>query len=84
MAGQSPASSGTHSFWTSKQNKQFEMALALYDEGTPDRWRHVASKVDGKSPEDVKKHYEILLEDLNCIEAGKVPYPNYISSRNSG
>jgi len=84
MAGQSASSSGSHSSWTSKQNKQFEKALALYDKDTPDRWHNVASMVDGKSPDEVKKHYEILLEDFKCIEAGQVPYPKYKSSTSSG
>jgi hypothetical protein len=56
MAGQSASSSGSHSSWTSKQNKQFEKALALYDKDTPDRWHNVASMVDGKSPDEVKKN----------------------------
>jgi len=78
MAAQSASS------WTSKQNKQFENALALYDKDTPDRWHNIASMVNGKSPEEVKNHYEILLEDLKSIEADKVPYPKYKSSRSSG
>ena len=73
MAGQSAS-------WTSKQNKQFETALAVHDKDTPDRWHNVASMVDGKSPEEVKRNYEILVEDLNCIEAGQVPFPDYKSS----
>lgn len=84
MAGESafPSSSSSNitASWTFKQNKLFENALAIYDKDTPDRWRNVASMVGGKSPEEVKRHYEILLEDLNCIEAGHVPFPNYISS----
>lgn len=78
------SSSSTATNWTSKQNKLFEKALAIYDKDTPDRWHNVASMVDGKSPEEVKKHYEILLEDLNCIEAGQVPFPNYKSGDGSG
>ena len=84
MSGQSVSSSGRQSSWTSKQNKLFENALAIYDKDTPDRWHNVASMAGGKSPDEVKKHYEILLEDLNCIEAGQVPYPNYRSSGSSG
>jgi hypothetical protein len=37
--------------------------------------------VTGKSPEEVKRNYENLIEDLNSIEAGKVPFPKYKSSR---
>ncbi|KAK9284897.1 hypothetical protein L1049_024078 [Liquidambar formosana] len=66
--------------WTAKQNKQFEKALALYDKDTPDRWQNVAKAVGGKSAEEVKRHYEILVEDLKHIESGRVPYPNYRST----
>ncbi|KAE9620381.1 hypothetical protein Lal_00019130 [Lupinus albus] len=68
------------SSWTPKQNKLFEKALAKYDKDTPDRWQNVAKAVGGKSPDEVKKHYEILLEDLRHIESGRIPIPNYKSS----
>jgi len=61
------------------QNKQFESALALYDEDTPDRWQNIARIVGDKSVEEVKKHYEILVEDLKHIESGRVPIPIYNS-----
>lgn len=73
----------TSSSWTPKQNKMFEKALALYDKDTPDRWQKIAKAVGGKSAEEVKRHYEILIEDLKHIESGKVPFPNYRSSNNS-
>jgi hypothetical protein len=60
--------------WTARQNKLFEEALAIYDRETPDRWHNVA-KVVGKSVEDVKRHYEILIEDIKRIERGEVPFP---------
>lgn len=63
--------------WTRKQNKQFENALALYDKDTADRWENVAKAVAGKSPEEVKRHYEILVMDLREIESGRVPFPRY-------
>ncbi|XP_024030285.1 protein RADIALIS-like 3 [Morus notabilis] len=68
------------SSWTPKQNKSFEKALALYDKDTPDRWQNVAKAVGGKTPEEVKRHYEVLLEDLRQIESGRIPIPNYKSS----
>jgi len=86
MASKLASTSGRHSSsntatnWTSQQNKLFEKALSIYDKDTPDRWHNVASMVGGKTPQEVKKHYEILLEDLDCIEAGQVPLPNYKSS----
>ncbi|KAK8613705.1 hypothetical protein V6N13_101462 [Hibiscus sabdariffa] len=66
--------------WTPKQNKLFETALARYDKDTPDRWHNVAKAVGGKTAEEVQRHYEILIEDLNRIESGRVPIPNYRSS----
>ncbi|XP_022762310.1 protein RADIALIS-like 3 [Durio zibethinus] len=66
--------------WTPKQNKLFEKALALYDKDTPDRWHNVAKAVGGKTAEEVKRHYEILIEDLNHIESGRIPIPNYRST----
>ncbi|WCJ24926.1 Homeodomain-like superfamily protein [Euphorbia peplus] len=63
--------------WTSKQNKQFEKALATFDKDTPDRWHNVAKAVPGKSPDEVKRHYDLLIKDLREIESGRVPFPNY-------
>ncbi|XP_009340740.1 protein RADIALIS-like 3 [Pyrus x bretschneideri] len=71
------ASNSLSSSWTPKQNKQFEKALALYDKDTPDRWQKVARAVGGKSAEEVKRHYELLIEDVKHIESGRVPFPDY-------
>ena len=65
--------------WSFKQNKQFEVALAVHDKDGPDRWEKVASMVDGKSAAEVKAHYDILVHDLELIEKGMVPFPNYKS-----
>ncbi|KAL0801879.1 hypothetical protein Bca101_057055 [Brassica carinata] len=70
-------SRSSNSSWTFKQNKMFERALAVYDEETPNRWHNVANAVGGKSAEEVKRHYDILVEDLINIETGRVPLPNY-------
>ncbi|KAL6207431.1 hypothetical protein ACLB2K_018389 [Fragaria x ananassa] len=75
------ASSGS---WTSRQNKMFENALAVYDKDTPDRWHNLARAVGGKTAEEVKRHYERLVEDVNRIESGEVPLPNYTRTSNSG
>ncbi|XP_030523042.1 protein RADIALIS-like 4 [Rhodamnia argentea] len=77
--------SGNHgSSWTPMQNKQFERALALYDKDTPDRWQNVARAVEGKSADEVKRHYEVLVEDLDHIESGRVPVPDYKKGGSSG
>ncbi|CAI9116742.1 OLC1v1017974C1 [Oldenlandia corymbosa var. corymbosa] len=69
------------STWTAKQNKLFENALANFDKNSPDRFHKLAKAVGGnKTVEEVKRHYEKLVEDVNHIESGKVPLPNYGSS----
>ncbi|XP_058190669.1 protein RADIALIS-like 4 [Rhododendron vialii] len=79
------SSSVRGSSWTPQQNKLFEQALARFDRDTPDRWQNVARAVGGgKSAEEVKRHYNILLEDLRRIESGRVPVPNYRSSGSNG
>lgn len=55
----------------------FEDALASYDKDKPEWWQNVARAVGGKSVEEVKRHYQKLVEDINHIETGKVPVPNY-------
>ncbi|XP_061356703.1 transcription factor DIVARICATA-like [Gastrolobium bilobum] len=66
--------------WTREENKQFESALAIYDEDTPDRWLKVASMLPGKTVFDVIKQYKDLEEDVTEIEAGRVPVPGYPTS----
>ncbi|KAK1439150.1 hypothetical protein QVD17_04965 [Tagetes erecta] len=77
MASNSISSNCSSTTWTPKQNKLFEKALAVYDRDTPDRWQKIARAVGGKSAEEVKRHYEVLVEDLRHIESGNVPFPNY-------
>ncbi|KAK8499592.1 hypothetical protein V6N13_131950 [Hibiscus sabdariffa] len=61
--------------WSWEENKLFELALAVVDEQRPDRWEAVAAMVGGqKSEEDVQNHYDILLEDLQFIESGKLDH----------
>ncbi|KAJ4965797.1 hypothetical protein NE237_017646 [Protea cynaroides] len=83
MASSSLSSRSSSSTWTSKQNKSFEKALAVYDKDTPDRWHNITRAVGGKTMEEVKRHYEILVEDLKQIESGQVPFPNYRTSGGS-
>lgn len=66
--------------WTKEENKKFEIALAIYDERTPDRWLKVAAMIPGKTDFDVFKQYKELEEDVDDIEAGRVPVPGYLTS----
>ncbi|KAE8713406.1 Protein RADIALIS-like 5 [Hibiscus syriacus] len=49
--------------------------LAIYDKDTPDLWQKLVTAVGDKTVEEVKLHYEILVEDIKRIESGNVPLP---------
>lgn len=66
--------------WSREEEKAFENAIALHcveEEITEDQWNKMASLVPSKALEEVKKHYQILLEDVKAIENGQVPLPRY-------
>ncbi|MCD7455856.1 hypothetical protein HAX54_029855 [Datura stramonium] len=66
--------------WTKEENKQFESAIAIYDENTPNRWFKVAALIPGKSVVDVMNQYKELVADVCDIEAGLFPNPGYFAS----
>ncbi|KAK4348647.1 hypothetical protein RND71_031402 [Anisodus tanguticus] len=66
--------------WTKEENKQFESAIAIYDENTPNRWFKVAAQIPGKTVIDVMNQYRELVADVCDIEAGLVPNPGYFPS----
>ncbi|XP_047322487.1 transcription factor SRM1-like [Impatiens glandulifera] len=73
------------SSWNREQDKAFENALATYPEedgnNEEERWEKIAADVPGKSLEEVKHHYEILMDDVIRIESGVVPLPIYECSK---
>ncbi|KAK4840269.1 hypothetical protein QYF36_004304 [Acer negundo] len=74
--------SGQHSSssWTAKKNKLFENALAIHDKDTPDRWQSIAEAVgSGTSVEEVKRRFEILMDDIRVIESDESLIPNYLT-----
>ncbi|KAG5017262.1 hypothetical protein GLYMA_08G290100v4 [Glycine max] len=71
---------GSSSEWSKEQDKAFENALAIHPEDASDRWEKIAADVPGKTLEEIKHHYELLVEDVNQIESGCVPLPSYNSS----
>ncbi|KAH0777223.1 hypothetical protein KY290_008634 [Solanum tuberosum] len=64
------------SFWTKEEDKAFENALAVFS-GDSDKFLKIAAAVPGKSLQEIIDHYNVLVEDINDIESGKVPLPKY-------
>lgn len=89
----SPASPGEGrekedaNLWSWEDDKVFETALAIVPyptktesliDAAEDRWLEaVAARVPGKTIIEVRNHYQLLVEDVNAIEAGRVPIPRY-------
>ncbi|XP_020227054.1 transcription factor SRM1 [Cajanus cajan] len=73
------SSSGT--LWSYEEEKAFENAIAMHwiEEASKEQWEKIASAVPSKSMEEVKQHYQILVEDVSAIEAGHISFPNYAS-----
>lgn len=63
--------------WTPSENKLFENALNMFGEEDEARWEKVAAQVPGKTPDEVKRKYEQLLDDVRAIESGRVPIIAY-------
>ncbi|KAE8732848.1 Transcription factor RADIALIS [Hibiscus syriacus] len=74
---------GNSSEWSGEQDKAFENALATYPEDCSDRWEKIAAAVPGKTLEEIKEHYEILVDNVNRIESGFMPLPLYDSADSS-
>ncbi|CAI9755263.1 unnamed protein product [Fraxinus pennsylvanica] len=79
-----PTSESSTSVWSREQDRQFEKALATHPEDSSDRWEKISADVPGKSLEEVKHHYELLMDDVGQIESGCIPLPCYHSSSDGG
>ena len=69
--------------WSRDDDKAFEVALALAlpfsdEKDENKKWEEIAKKVPGKNAEEVRVHYEALMEDLEAIEGGRVALPLYV------
>ncbi|KAF5736333.1 transcription factor DIVARICATA-like [Tripterygium wilfordii] len=67
-------------YWTFEENKLFENALTEFDHVFPDLFEKIACRLPGKTIDQIKQHYENLVYDVEMIEAGFVPLPNYEES----
>ncbi|XP_073314802.1 transcription factor SRM1-like [Primulina huaijiensis] len=63
--------------WDRREDKVFENCLVEIPDSVENRWQIIANRIPGKSPEDVKLHYEALLHDVGKIDAGLVEPPSY-------
>lgn len=70
--------------WSREEEKAFENAIAMHwTEDCKEVWDKIASIVPGKSVDELKQHYQFLVEDVNAIEAGHIPLPNYAADEAS-
>jgi hypothetical protein len=73
----------TTAAWTREEDKAFENAVAKAapppaDIPPDESWfSALAASLPARSPEEVRRHYEALVEDVGAIEAGRVPLPRY-------
>ena len=66
--------------WTRHQENLFENALSVHDLDIPERWENIAALVPGKDACAVKRHYELLVEDVKNIDLGIISLPAYPKS----
>jgi len=65
------------STWSRYEDKLFEDALVMFPEDVIGRWQKIAASVPGKTAEEVRNHYELLVHDLVLIDSGRVELPSY-------
>lgn len=79
----------TAAAWTREEDKAFENAVAAAAappaNGPPDDgwFTALAASLPARTAEEVRRHYEALLEDVASIEAGRVPFPRYAGEESS-
>lgn len=70
--------------WSREEEKAFENAIAMHwVEDSKEQWNKIASMVPSKSVDELKQHYQLLVEDVCAIEAGHVPLPTYIGEESA-
>ena len=71
--------------WSKEEEKTFENAIAMHwvDEDCKEQWEKIASMVPSKTMDELKQHYQLLVEDVSAIEAGHIPLPNYVGEEAS-
>ncbi|KAJ8560594.1 hypothetical protein K7X08_022454 [Anisodus acutangulus] len=59
------------------------MPLPYTIDDSKEQWENIALMVPSKTIEELKKHYQLLVDDVTAIEYGYVPIPNYTVEENS-
>lgn len=84
MAAPSPGSPSTTMAvstppWDRHEDKIFETVLAAHDLGGPGCWDQIAASelLPGRDAASLKRHFQILLEDIQSIDADLIPLPAY-------
>ncbi|GAA0163274.1 hypothetical protein LIER_19181 [Lithospermum erythrorhizon] len=73
-----PAGLSSSRTWSRGEEKAFENAIATHwVDDSKEQWKRIASVVPNKTMEQVRIHSKLLLEDVNDIDAGIVPLPDY-------
>ncbi|CAO2814295.1 unnamed protein product [Amaranthus hypochondriacus] len=57
--------------WTKEENKIFENSLAELDFNRVDFFEQIALRLPGKTIDQIKKHYEALVNDIARIDSGE-------------
>nr|GMC69454.1 transcription factor DIVARICATA-like [Ipomoea batatas]GMC73871.1 transcription factor DIVARICATA-like [Ipomoea batatas] len=58
--------------WSREEEKAFENAIAMHwVEDSKEQWNKIASMVPSKSVDELKQHYQLLVEDVCAIEADR-------------
>ncbi|KAE8098583.1 hypothetical protein FH972_016636 [Carpinus fangiana] len=70
--------------WSRLDDKLFERDLVMVPEDYPERWLRVAECVPGKSPRELREHYEDLVRDVLDIDSGRVELPTYADDDSDG
>uniref|UniRef100_A0A7N1A1X2 Uncharacterized protein n=1 Tax=Kalanchoe fedtschenkoi TaxID=63787 RepID=A0A7N1A1X2_KALFE len=70
------------SSWSRDEDRAFEDAIATHWvenlEDSDEHWEKIAAALPTKSIHQLKHHYRLLVEDVNDIDAGIIPLPEYV------
>ncbi|KAG8379374.1 hypothetical protein BUALT_Bualt07G0081900 [Buddleja alternifolia] len=69
--------------WSREEEKAFENGIAMHLVDNDYDWNKISCMVPSKSIQELKQHYQLLIQDVADIEAGIIPLPNYNTTTTS-